>query len=238
MNTPSPVRRGGRGGEVLEAKTVFFDAVGTVILPSPSASVVYAELARRHGLTLDPAAVRDRLWAHFHIEEARDRELNWVTSESREEARWRAIVSAAIAGATNALFRELYQHFAQPFAWTVPPAAAECIARLHARGVRLGLASNYDSRLEEVVAGTPALHPLRERLVISSRVGWRKPAPRFFEAVTAAAGCDPAEVLFVGDDVENDFRGATAAGMRAVLLDEHGKHEGVSPRVRSLAEVG
>lgn len=216
---------------------IFFDAVGTVIFPSPSASTVYVEVARRHGFALDPAAVRERLWTQFRVEETLDREREWVTSEAREEARWRAIVSAAVAGATDELFRELYLHFAQPHAWTVPPAAAECIARLHARGVKLGLASNYDSRLESVVAGTPAFHPLRDRLVISSLVGTRKPGRAFFDAVVQSAGCAPADILFVGDDVENDFVGATAVGMRAVLLDEHGKHEHISPRLRSLAEL-
>lgn len=218
-------------------RAVFFDAVGTVLFPSPSASTVYVEVARRHGLTLDPTAVRERLWEQFRAEERLDREREWVTSEAREEARWRAIVSAAVEGATDDLFRELYRHFAQPHAWTVPPAAAECIARLHARGVKLGLASNYDSRLETVVAGTPALHPLRDRLVVSSLVGTRKPGRAFFDAVIHSAGCEPADIQFVGDDVENDFLGATAAGMRAVLLDEHGKHEHISPRVRSLAEL-
>jgi putative hydrolase of the HAD superfamily len=218
-------------------RAVFFDAVGTVLFPSPSAPAVYVEVARRHGLTLDPATVRDRLWAHFRDEERHDREQGWVTSEAREEARWRAIVSAAIHGATDELFRELYHHFAQPHAWAVPPAAAECIARLHTQGVRLGLASNYDSRLASVVEGTPALHPLRDRLVISSLVGWRKPARQFFDEVIRVGGCDPADTLFVGDDVENDFEGATAAGMRAVLLDEPGRHEQISPRVKSLAEV-
>jgi putative hydrolase of the HAD superfamily len=218
-------------------RAIFFDAVGTVLFPSPGASTVYVEVARRHGLTLDPAAVRERLWAQFRIEDAADRECGWATSESREETRWRAIVFAAVDGATDDLFHELYDHFAQPHAWTVPPAAAECIARLHAQGVKLGLASNYDSRLATVVDGTPALHPLRERLVISSLVGWRKPGRQFFDVVTQVAGCEPADILFVGDDPENDFAGATSAGMRAVLLDDQGKHEHISRHIRSLAEL-
>lgn len=218
-------------------RAIFFDAVGTVLFPSPDASAVYVEVARRHGFTLDPAAVRKRLWARFRIEDATDRECGWATSESREEARWRAIVFAAVDGATDDLFHELYEHFAQPHAWTVPPPAAECVARLHARGVKLGLASNYDSRLATVVDGTPVLHPLRDRLVISSLVGWRKPARQFFDVVTQVAGCEAADILFVGDDPENDLAGATDAGMRAVLLDEQGKHEYMSPRVQSLAEL-
>lgn len=216
-------------------RAVFFDAVGTVLFPSPTASVVYVEVAARHGLTLDPTAVKTRLWAQFRAEEATDRERNWATSEEREEDRWRAVVFAAIDGATEDLFAELYQHFAQPHAWTVPPTATECIARLHATGVRVGMGSNYDSRLESVVAGTPPLHPLKDRLVISSLVGTRKPGRAFFDAVIQFADCDPADILFVGDDVENDYLGATAAGLTAVLLDEHDNHPDIPRRVRSLS---
>lgn len=218
-------------------RAVFFDAVGTVIFPARPAADVYTEAARRHGLTADPEDVRRRLWAHFRVEEARDRELNWVTSEDRERERWRNIVFATIDGATDELFLELYLHFANPSAWTVPASAAGSIARLVSRGVRVGMGSNYDTRLEGVVSGTRALRPLRERLVISSLVGVRKPGGVFFAEVVRAAGCDPFDILFVGDDPDNDYHGANAAGMKAVLLDEHGKHEGIPSRVRSLAEL-
>lgn len=218
-------------------KAVFFDAVGTVIFPALPAAEVYATAAKRHGLTADPAVIGPRLWAQFRVEESQDREFNWVTSEARERERWRNIVFATIDGATDELFLELCLRFADPNAWTVPPLAAECIARLYAGGVTVGMGSNYDSRLVSVVAGTPALQPLAERLVISSLVGTRKPGGAFFEEVVRVAGCEPAEILFVGDDPDNDFHGATAAGLRALLLDEGDKHPGICPRVRSLAEV-
>ena len=218
-------------------RAVFFDAVGTVIFPAVPATQVYAAAAERHGLTADPATLGSRVWGQFRVEEERDRDLNWLTSEARERERWRNIVYATLDGATDELFEELYQHFARPAAWIVTPTAAECIARLHANGVPMGMGSNYDSRLEAVVNGTTALRPLGERLVISSQVGVRKPGRGFFDHVIQSAGCAACDILFVGDDLENDFEGATAAGLRAVLLDEHGRHPHVNSRVRSLSEV-
>ena len=215
-------------------RTVFFDAVGTVIFPAVPAAEVYANAAKRHGLPADPAAIGPRLWAQFRVEETRDRESGWLTSEAREQERWRNIVFAAIDDATEELFLELYHHFAQPSAWAVPPAAADCIARLHSSKIRVGMGSNYDSRLTSVVNGTPALCPLADRLVISSLVGTRKPGAAFFDSVVLSAGCDAGDILFVGDDLENDYEGATAAGMRAVLLDEKGRYGQVRERVRSL----
>jgi putative hydrolase of the HAD superfamily len=83
------------------------------------------------------------------------------------------------------------------------------------------MASNYDARLRSVAAGLPELRPLRH-LVISSEVGWRKPAPEFFAALCERTGLAPGAILFVGDDPANDYDGATAAGLRAVLVGEEG----------------
>ena len=219
-------------------RAVAFDAVGTLIFPNPGAATVYAEAAERQGFAVNPADIGPKLWAQFRVEEEADRVAGWITSEAREERRWRSIVFAALPGATEELFRELYLHFSQPTAWSVPPVAAELLAELQRRGFVLGLASNYDSRLASVVAGNLSLAPVRDRLVISSLVGVRKPGLGFFTAgVLPTMGVPAAQILFVGDDHENDYLGATAAGLRAVLLDPKGKHPEVKERVAGLAEL-
>jgi putative hydrolase of the HAD superfamily len=218
-------------------RAVVFDAVGTVLFPNPTASRVYADVAARHGLHLEPSVISPLLWAQFRIEDDLDRSNNWATDEHRERTRWQNIVRAALPDASDELFEELFQHFALPSAWAVPDDAARTLAALRDGGFRVGMGSNYDSRLRAVVDGTPELAPVRERLVISSLVGVRKPAGGFFEAVVAAAGCEPSGILFVGDDPENDYAGATGAGLRAVLLDPLDKHPQIEHRVQSLTEL-
>jgi putative hydrolase of the HAD superfamily len=199
-------------------RAVVFDAVGTVILPNPGASEVYARVAASHGIAV-PDDLGRLLWARFRLEDQWDRDNEWRTSEARERERWRNIVNAALPGTTDAVFEELFQHFSKPSAWRVIDEAARIVPRLRSQGYLLGMGSNYDARLRRVVGGTPALQPLAGHLVISSEVGWRKPAGGFFAAVCAELECDPPEILFVGDDVENDAAGASAAGMRTLLVD-------------------
>jgi putative hydrolase of the HAD superfamily len=218
-------------------KAVFFDAVGTVLHPDPGAPAVYAEAAARFGLSADPAEVLSRFRAAYLREEAADERAGWATSEEREVARWRAIVRETLPGAPDGCFDLLYTHFAKPDAWKVPPDAAEVFAALSTRGLALGLASNYDDRLASVLSGRPELAPLAGRVVVSSRVGVRKPGLGFFRRVAEAAGCRPDEIVLVGDDLENDFLGATAAGMTAVLLDPRGRHPDIRPKITSLGEL-
>jgi putative hydrolase of the HAD superfamily len=222
-----------------DTRAVFFDAVGTLLFPEPSAPTIYAEVARRAGLELTPSEVKSRFLAAYRAEEAADRLAGWVTSEAREETRWRRIVGDALRGVpdADACFRELYNHFSKSAAWRVNPHAEFLFAKLRDRELLLGLGSNYDARLWSVVAGFAELAPLRDRVVVSAAVGFRKPAQEFFREVVRVAGCEPRQVLFVGDDFENDYAGATAAGLAAVLLDPHGAHPQVKRAVGDLRQL-
>jgi putative hydrolase of the HAD superfamily len=218
-------------------RAVFFDAVGTVLHPRPGAPAVYADAAARYGLAADPGEILRRFREAYLCEEEADERAGWATSEAREVGRWRAIVGAALPGAPEGCFELLYRHFARPEAWAVPPEATTVFEHLAGRGLLLGLASNYDSRLLSVLAGKPELARLLDRVVVSSEVGVRKPGAGFFRRVVERAGCRPDEVLLVGDDPGNDVRGATAAGLRAVLLDPAGRHPDVAPRVAGLGDL-
>jgi putative hydrolase of the HAD superfamily len=200
---------------------------------------VYAGVALRHGLDLSPAVVRDRFLAAFRAEEEADRAAGWVTSEARELARWWRIVTYTLSGVSDpkACFHELFQHFSKPAAWGKNTDAEAVFARLREQGLVLGIASNYDARLRSVVAGHDAMAPLADRQVISAAVGHRKPSRRFFDEVARVAGCEPSEILLVGDDLENDYEGATAAGMQAVLLDPDGRHPAIERRISALREL-
>jgi putative hydrolase of the HAD superfamily len=218
-------------------RAVFFDAVGTVLHPDPGAPIIYAEAAARFGLPADPAAILARFRDAFLHQERIDERADWVTSEAREIERWQAIVAETLPGAPPECFELLYQHFAHPDAWQTPPGAAEVFEHLRERGLLLGLASNYDSRLESVLVGHPELARLREHIVISSQIGVRKPGSGFFHQLIESTSCRPEEIVLVGDDIGNDYEGARAAGLKAILLDPKARHPGIAPRITSLRKL-
>jgi putative hydrolase of the HAD superfamily len=202
---------------------VFFDAVGTLLHPEPPAPAVYAAVGHRFGSRLDTATITARFRAAFRRQEEADYTAGLHTDEAREAARWRAIVREVLDDVTDteSCFQELYAHFARADAWRCEPETAEVLATLAGRGHVFGIASNFDHRLRGLVEHLPVLQPVRY-LVISSEVGWRKPAPEFFAEMCRQAGAPPEQILYVGDDPVNDYEGARAAGMRAVLLAPHG----------------
>jgi putative hydrolase of the HAD superfamily len=220
-------------------RAVIFDAVGTLLFPNPGAPVVYAAYAARHGADCGVDLVRTRMTAAYAAEEEIDRSAGWVTSEEREGERWRRIVAATLVELPDpeACFRDLYEHFARPDAWTVNPEAAEVFHELSARGLALGLASNYDARLRRVIAGRHELEPIRGHVIVSSEVGYRKPSSRFYAAVLQNLGIsDPREVTYVGDDYQTDYLGASGAGLAAVLYDDRDRTPS-AVRVRRLPDL-
>ncbi len=201
-------------------RAVFFDAVGTLLFPAAPPAETYAAAAHRQGRHVDSQAVLARFVAAFRTEEEFDRANGWVTSERRECERWRRIVAASLPELPDPDrgFTELFTHFARPDAWTVHPDASAVLAELTRRGLCVGVGSNLDARLLDVIAGHPTLAPVVGRVVVSAAVGYRKPSRRFFDAVIRVAGCEARTIGFVGDDAENDHAGATAAGLIGVHL--------------------
>lgn len=78
-------------------------------------------------------------------------------------------------------------------------------------------------------------------VVFSQDVGVEKPAAGMFLAACERAGCDPCELMHVGDSLESDVAGANAVGAVAVWLNREGipNTSGIVPHheIHSLAEL-
>src|SRR3954471_18420783 len=97
------------------------------------------------------------------------------------------------------------------------PGAARALAELRTRGLRIVVVSNWDCSLSDVLEQIGLLDAV-DAVIASAVVGVSKPDPRIFAAALAAAGCAPDEAVHVGDSPEHDLEGASAAGIRALLI--------------------
>jgi putative hydrolase of the HAD superfamily len=224
---------------------IAFDAVDTLIRPTPAVAAIYHQVGVRHGsqLKLEQVSARFRqVFADLNREgtlacgcpEAADA---WHTCETRERLRWQTLVELVLDDVVcqDECFEELFAHFGQSASWQCFPDVEPTLAALREAGFRLAVSSNFDARLNPVMDGLPALRPIGLR-VISSQVGHRKPSKRFFQALLSAADCRPAELVFVGDNPQTDIAAAEAAGIPSLLIDRAAAR-GENRLLRSLAEI-
>ena len=101
------------------------------------------------------------------------------------------------------------------------PDAVPALRSLRSRGIRLVVASNWDCSLPRVLEEA-GLRALVDGVVSSAMAGAAKPDRALFEAALELADCPADRALYVGDSPENDVAGASAAGIRAILLRRGG----------------
>jgi putative hydrolase of the HAD superfamily len=117
------------------------------------------------------------------------------------------------------------------------PAVLESLAR---RGVRLGVISNWDDTLPDILQ-RKGLRAHLEVIVMSTVFGKAKPERAIFEHALETMGVGASEAWHVGDDPMADAAGALRAGLTAVLLDPLGLYAPMEQhgvlRARSLGDA-
>lgn len=214
-------------GQRIEAVT--FDVGGTLIEPWPTVGHIYAEVAARFGLRAEPA----RLNRQFAVAWRAKRGFDY------SRAAWLDLVERSFAGVAEPLpegyFAAVYERFAEPNAWRVFDDVLPTLVMLAERGVRLGVISNWDERLEPLLERLELLRHF-EAVVVSCHAGITKPAPEIFCRVAERLALPPHAILHVGDSRTEDVVGARAAGLRARLIHRD-EPAAAGEQVRSLCDL-
>ncbi|HVM59720.1 MAG TPA: HAD-IA family hydrolase [Verrucomicrobiae bacterium] len=192
-------------------RAIFFDVGGTLIQPYPSVGAVYASVAHRHGIDRTPDEM-DRAFRRVWSEMKRP-----GLTVSRKEW-WRELVFRVLGQDNARCFEDLYNAFAEPDAWQIFSDVEETLRQARARGLHVGVISNWDDRLRGLLEKL-GLAAYFDSMTISCEVGVEKPASAIFQAALRTAGVTADNAAHVGDSYEDDVRGAEAVGMRAVLVD-------------------
>lgn len=209
-------------------RVVFFDAGGTLIRTRLSVGEIYARRARDFGARADPEQLEQGFRRAFA--DAPPLAFPGVPPAellAHEQGWWRDIVRRAFPadafppGAFEPCFQALFEDFARPAAWEVFADVVPTLRALQARGLRLGVISNFDARLLPLFEGL-GLSRLFDTLTFSSGAGAAKPDARIFQHALALHGARPEEALHVGDSAREDVEGALAAGLRALRVRGEG----------------
>jgi FMN phosphatase YigB (HAD superfamily) len=121
--------------------------------------------------------------------------------------------------------------------WQLKPGARDTLVTLRGRGYRIGIISNFDTRLEQVVHDHLGLGDMVDYLHISQAEGVEKPDPRFYLGFFERHGLRIEHSAYVGDSYTLDFLPATGISLKAWLLDEAGLYPHLPEAIRSIGDV-
>lgn len=217
---------------------VWFDAGGVLVLPDPT---VLAPLLEPYGGSVDLDRHRRAHYAAMavksHMEHGED---NWL---AYDEAYVRSV---GVRDHLVVLSSRLLSACRVPELWRWPiPDSVAAVRTLHLAGIPLAVVSNASGQIAATLemaqicqAGDGPCVPMR-CIIDSHVVGVAKPDPAIFDfAARYFEGIHRCRVIYVGDSVSIDVNGATAAGLRPVLLDPFDDHAGADfERIRSVGDL-
>lgn len=221
-------------------RAVFFDAGATLLRPDPPVEEVYARELAADGCVAAPGHL-SRALGRAWDEIRRGDSPNRYGGVRGEGAFWRTFLNRVRGsldggGVSEEAFERLSRHFRDPGSWAVYPDVSSALDALAGRGFTLAVVSNWDSHLPRLLDAL-GLAARFATVAVSAIEETGKPDAAIFHRACARVGVAPAEALHVGDSLAEDYEGARAAGLSALLLDRHGLHPHVAGRIASLEEL-
>ena len=193
----------------------------------------YAELGARFGARLDPGRYEQARLDALHIFD--------VDTLEHRSAQHRSFAVEIVRGMGAGRAEAEQIGIAAEEAWGDPsnfelfPDVTALLDVLRASGCTVGLVSNTDRELEAFAAALG----VRVDFALASRAhGRRKPCATIFAAALALGGAPPELAVMVGDSLDDDIAGASACGVRAVLVDRHARFpDHAGERIEGLDEL-
>jgi putative hydrolase of the HAD superfamily len=222
---PSPLQ------SPVQPQVIFLDAVGTLFGIRGSVGKIYQHFAATAGVQVDAKALNQAFFQSFAaapraafpgVPQAQipQLEYNW----------WRAVAAQSFARVEaleqfadfDAFFQPLFAYFVTADPWELYAEVPQVLAAWQAAGIRLGVLSNFDSRLHQVLQALEIRH-FFSSVTISTQVGAAKPEPDIFTAALQEQSLQdldsPNQAWHIGDSWSEDVVGAHAAGLTPIWLN-------------------
>jgi putative hydrolase of the HAD superfamily len=201
---------------------IFFDIDETLINQRQAEAAALAHFLDVYGRKLPRAySLREfcRLWRSLREQHAPNffnRSISFSEHRRRRIkelfAKTEPRLSDREADARFAVYLERYSR-----SWTLFPDVLPCLNDLS--GHTLGIISNGSAEQQRRKLRATGIADHFRSILISEDVGLAKPEGKIFAAACERVGCYPEDCVYVGDRLDADARGSTAAGLRGIWLD-------------------
>ncbi|KAG6845899.1 hypothetical protein H0H87_000705 [Tephrocybe sp. NHM501043] len=217
-------------------RLVTFDVLYTIIAPRLPIHVQYAHTFEPYLGAFDPAKLKRSFRVAFRSLEkeqpvyAKGSRI-WWSQVIRRTALGAGADKKILDSSLHLIVPRLLDRFSSREGYRAFDDAITVVRSLRALSIRTAVISNADSRIRSVLQDLEFPASLRP-IVLSEEEGVEKPSPEIFLRALSAINSrlkqedyiSPEQCLHVGDELDADYNGAHAAGMKALLLRRVG-HE-------------
>jgi putative hydrolase of the HAD superfamily len=216
-------------------KAVFFDLGGTLV-QTAEVPEIFMRILKVFGIEVSYEEV-------FDAHEANKAELDVAAGQIRcgmefwTEFNSRFLRRLGVGGDVETLARNISRLWLDNADVRFYPDVLEVLSWLKARNVKVGVVTNalredYEQILERL--GATCLFDVVVGIDDCRRA---KPDRQIFLYALDRLGVKPDEALFVGNELETDYNGATGAGLKALFIDRDGKSKDEANRLTTLKEL-
>lgn len=207
-------------------RLVTFDITGTLLQFRKSPHEQYVAVAESYGYTIPAPLLSSSFVNEFKIMEKRHPNYGKTTYGMTYMDWWRVLVANTFLKCDGnipkdellTIANELIKEFKTEKSWMVVEGTMELITKIKAAGISVGVISNFDGSLEEILRNMNL--PEFDFVLSSYACGATKPHPHIFQYASKLAGnVKPQHSLHIGDTFELDYLGAKNAGWSAVLVN-------------------
>lgn len=204
-------------------KLVTFDVTNTLLKFRLPPWEYYTLIARKQGFKGNAEDIKHQL--KYSMKYMFEKYPNFGSGSILWKNWWREVVKLTFKDKISAnsnievIADELIYVFGSSKCWNIADGALEVLKLLHNQGKLIGVISNFDPRLHNILHDVQ-LYDKFSFVLTSYEVGSSKPEKKIFDE--ALQKCKtilkPCESLHIGDDLHKDYEGARAAGWHALLI--------------------
>lgn len=208
-------------------EVIFFDAMGTLFGLKKSVGEIYQEFAKNYGVETNASSLNNAFIESYQAapslaftnpepEEISQLEFIWwkdVVQDTFERVR----ILQKFSNFTD-FFTELYGYFGTKEPWYIYPDVIPCLQCWQEQKIPLGVISNFDSRLINILKVLD-LESFFTSITISSLVGYAKPESDIFDIALRKHNVLAKKAWHIGDSKKEDYLGAKNVGIHAFWLN-------------------
>ncbi len=223
----------------MHVKAVLFD-LGNTLVKVWVPEITYQNVLSSLGVDRSIKAIRKAL--DQTEKEFRESKHKYRYGEAPYEEYWKrwdqTVLQNLGIDKADVLVSEILARWYEHADCSIYPDTTMVLNRLKRTGIRTGLVSTaYEEDITAILNKAHLKKSHFDVIVGANTIRKEKPHPDVFRYALSRLDAEPEQAMFVGDDVDNDYRGARAVGMHALLIDRESKNTKASHDVEKITTL-